>query len=355
MEQPVQSGGSGKDAAGERQAALVAVRQRKTSAARLSIVSNMLLVLLKLLVGFWTGSVSVLSEAVHSATDLLASGIAFLSVRIADTPPDEDHPYGHGKIESLSGLAEALLIFVAATFIIYEAFAKLIAHQTHVPQVDAGLAVMGFSALVNVGVSRHLHRVATETDSLALHADAEHLRTDVLTSIGVFVGLVLVRLTGKALFDPLTALFVALFIVHAAYRISRHATQLLLDVRLPAEEEAAIQEVLETDSRVLSFHKLRTRKSGTARYVDVHVQIDDEHTLVEAHDLTEELEDRIRALLPAIYINIHIEPYHAEMRHQREVHGLMDEIPAHSKPKRTNDPTTQSPDYTTIRTPREPH
>ena len=278
--------------------------------------------LLKLAVGLATGSVGVLSEAMHSATDLLAASIAYLSVRASDTPPDEKHPYGHGKIESVSGLAEALLIMAAACLIIYEAVHKLRSPVQHPPAVSAGLVVMAFSAVVTAFLSRYLSRVARETDSIALEADARHMRTDVVTSVGVAAGLLLVRLTGRAWFDPVMALFVALLILHTGYKLGHEALHPLLDARLPVEEEAAIQEVLETHPGVLSYHKLRTRKAGSQRHADVHVQIDDNCTLVEAHALTEQLEDRIRAALAGININIHIEPYLDELRHQQEVHGV---------------------------------
>lgn len=299
------------------------LRHRKSRAAALSILSNTLLVALKLVVGFWSGSVSVLSEAIHSATDLMASGIAFLSVRASDKAPDADHPYGHGKIESLSGLAEALLIFFAAVYIIYESVNKLRgAEKASSTGLDAGLIVMGISALANIFISRYLRGVARETDSMALEADAAHLRADVLTSLGVLGGLAAARLTGHAWFDPLTALLVSLLIIYSAYHLTSDALAPLLDTRLPPGEEASIQEVLETDSRVMAYHKLRTRKSGSQRHADVHVLIDDNSTLLQAHELTEELEDHIRNALPAIHIHIHIEPYHAEVQHQREVHGV---------------------------------
>ena len=298
-------------------------QRRKVRAALLSILSNTFLVILKLVVGYISGSVSILSEAAHSATDLVASAIAFYSVRASDTPPDEQHPYGHGKIESVSGLAEALLIFAAAIYIIYEIVEKMLTLRAgHPHALDAGMAVMGFSALVNFFISRYLFRIARETDSLALEADAEHLRADVLTSLGVFVGLALVRFTGILWLDPLTAAIVALLILRAAFRLAREALQPLLDSRLPDVEVATIRGILENDARVLSYHKLRTRKSGSQRHADVHVQIEDSSTLLEAHDLAEELEDRIRERLPAIYVNIHMEPYHAELRHQQEAHGI---------------------------------
>ncbi len=296
--------------------------QKKMFAARLSILSNALLVLLKLGVGFWSGSISILSEAFHSASDLLASGIALMAVRISEAPPDTEHPYGHGKAESLSGLAEALLIFVAASYIVFEAIQKLRhpSHSAHT-SVDFGIVLMAFSAATNIGISRYLTRVAQETDSLALHADAEHLRTDVFTSLGVLVGLLLVRATNLNWFDPITALFVALLILRTTWQLAYKALHLLLDVRLPEAEEQCIRELLKADTRILGYHKLRTRKSGAQRYADVHILIEDQSTLLEAHSIAEELEDKIRQSLPAMHISTHIEPYHAEMKHQREAHG----------------------------------
>ncbi|HZT43891.1 MAG TPA: cation diffusion facilitator family transporter [Chthonomonadaceae bacterium] len=298
-------------------------RRRKTGAAGLSLVSNTLLVLLKLGVGLGTGSIGVLSEALHSATDLLASAVAFFSVRASDVPPDVEHPYGHGKIESLSGLAEAGFIALAAAYIIYEAIERLRGHGgAAVANTLPGLGVMAFSALVNTALSWHLRRTAKQTGSPALEADGRHLQTDVITSLGVLVGLALVRLTGYGWFDAVTALLVAVFILPTAYMLAREAFHPLLDARLPAEEESLIREVLESDPRVLGYHKLRTRKAGSQRHADVHVQVDDNYTLVEAHDLIEELEDRIREALPNIHVYIHVEPYHAEMRHQHEAHGV---------------------------------
>ena len=180
---------------------------------------------------------------------------------------------------------------------------------------------MAFSAIVNIFLSRHLLRVARQTDSLALEADAKHLRTDVVTSIGVAVGLSLAHLTKRAWLDPLTALFVSLLILHTGYKLGHDAMHPLLDARLPVEEEAVIQEILEIHPKVLSYHKLRTRKSGSQRHIDVHVQMDDNHTLLEAHAISEELEDQIRAALADTHINIHIEPYHAELQHQRQAHA----------------------------------
>lgn len=302
-----------------------AVKSAKINAAALSIGSNLTLVVLKLLTGFWSGSISVISEAIHSASDLLASIIAFVSVRYSDHPADQEHPYGHGKIESISSLAEALLIFGAALFIIHEAVTKLQHPTGLVPSLDAAMAVMLCSTVVNFFISRHLHRVAEQTDSLALLADAEHLRTDVITSAGVLVGLLATRLTGRSWIDPLVGLGVAFLILEAAWQLCRSSMAPLLDARLPLEEEERIRAVLNADPKVLGYHKLRTRKSGSSRHVDLHLMLDDQCTLIQAHDIAEQVEESIRAVLPQIHVNIHVEPFEAETRHQIEEHGLKPE------------------------------
>ena len=299
-------------------------RVRKLRAASLSVISNATLTLLKLIIGVWSGSVSILSEAVHSATDLVASGITLFSVRASDTPPDSEHPYGHGKIESISGLMEAMLILGAAGYIVFQIVQRL--HNPLPPTfhtLSVGIGVMAFSMACNHLISRYLFFVARETDSQALRADASHLRADVLTSMGVFVGLILVRVSGLVWLDPLVAAVVACILLVTAYRLMRDAIQLLLDVRLPESEEMAIRVILENDVRVLGYHKLRTRKSGSQRHADVHVQLDDDISLVDAHQIAEELEDAIRAALPSIFVNIHIEPFVAEMKHQRDAHGVL--------------------------------
>ncbi len=304
----------------------------KVGAAQLSVVSNTTLTMLKLVVGLMTGSVSVLSEAAHSANDLVASVIALVSVRISDRPADDGHPYGHGKVESLSGMAEAALIFGAAAWIIYEAVSKL-THGTEDFATGPGMAVMAVSVVVNVLVSRRLYSVAKRTDSMALHADAEHLRTDVVTSLGVLIGLGLVRWTGWHVLDPVVAVLVALLIVSAASRLFAGAVAPLLDSGLPTAETDIVRGVLEAEAQVLGFHKLRTRKSGSSRHIDCHVMLDDHLSLVDAHQAIEELEDRIRALLPGTEVVLHAEPFEAEMEHQRRHHGVAPSEPDDDAPR----------------------
>ena len=292
----------------------------KVAAARLSLYSNIFLTGIKLAAGLLSGSVSVLSEAAHSASDLLASSIALVSVRVANLPPDEEHPYGHGKAESLSTLAEAVLLLFAAAWIIYEAITRLVAGAGP-RRLGWGIAVMAISAVVNLLVVRTMFRVARQTDSLALHADAENHRADIYTAAGVLAGLVLVRITRRSLFDPILAIGVSMLIVRAAWRLIWGALGPLMDTKLPRSDVDRVRKVLDSEPGVLGYHRLRTRKSGSVRHVDAHVQMDDDMTLREAHDLTERVEDRIRQELPNTEVTLHTEPYRAELRHQHENHG----------------------------------
>lgn len=293
--------------------------RRKREAARWSLAASGMLLVLKLGVGAVTGSAGIFAEAVNSAADLLGSAVAFLSIRASDEPPDAAHAYGHGKIENLSGAATAALILVGGVFAIGNAVRQLL-HGAALPALGWGVAVMAASALVNFLVSRHLLQIGTETDSPALVADGHHLRTDVITSLGVLLGLILVEETGRAWWDAAAALGVSLLILRVGYGLAREAVRTLADMALPAEEEQALIRVLEADPDVLSWHKLRTRKSGSHRHADVHIQIADTHTFVEAHRLTEALEDALRVALPNLHPIIHTEPYEDEALHQREKH-----------------------------------
>ena len=289
--------------------------RRKRDAARWSLTASATLLGLKIIVGAATGSAAILAEAVNSAADLVGSALALLSVRASDEPPDVSHAYGHGKIENLSGAATAALILVGGIVAINEAVRHLL-HPSPLPDLGWGMGVMGASAGVNWLVSRRLLRVGRETDSPALSADGHHLQTDVGTSLGVLLGLMLVQVTGRLYWDAAAALAVSFLILRVGFRLASDAVLTLSDAALPASEEQALTAILTAHPEVRGFHKLRTRKSGSHRHVDVHVQIADTYTFVEAHRLTEELEDRLRAALPNLHPIIHIEPFEEEARHQ---------------------------------------
>jgi len=280
---------------------------KKTTVARLSVISNILLVAGKAAVGLITGSVGILAEAIHSAVDLIAALIAFFAVRVADVPPDEAHAYGHGKYENISGTVEALLIIVAAVYIGYEAIKRII-EGAPVERLGIGMGVMLFSALANYVVSARLFKVAKETDSIALETDGHHLRLDVYTSAGVLLGLLVVYLTDIVLIDRLLGLAVALWIGWIGWQLSAKAVGPLLDLQLPVPEVERIISIIDGDERVRGFHKLRTRKSGAHRHVDVHLFVPKEMTLVDAHDLAEEIEDKIRAEFQNVTVLTHVEP-----------------------------------------------
>jgi cation diffusion facilitator family transporter len=285
------------------------VIRTKSGAAALSIASNALLIALKLAAGAITGSIAILTEAVHSLIDLVASVVAFVSVRKADEPADAEHPYGHEKVESLAATIEGMLILVGAGIIVFEATHRLVVGST-VASLGVGIAVMGFSMVANLAVSTVLSRQAKAHESQALEGDAAHLRTDALTSAGVLFGLLLVQVTGNAAFDSITALVVAVAIVWAGIRIIRRSSGVLIDEALPDVEmdrvEAAIAAARTPE--VAGYHKLRGRRAGSRRHVDLHVQYRSGTSLELAHQLAHRMRDSIEAEIPNCEVLIHVEP-----------------------------------------------
>jgi cation diffusion facilitator family transporter len=274
---------------------------------RLAVCSNAALTVGKLVAGIAMSSAAVVAEGLHSGVDLVAALIAFWAVRKARQPADADHAFGHGKYDALSGAAEGLLIFGAAFFIIVEAIRKIITGG-EVEKLGLGAAVMAASALINFLVSAQLLAAARRTGSVAVEADGHHLRTDVWTSLGVLAGIGLIRLTGVHILDPLAAFVVAALILVTAWRITRKACRDLLDRRLPPEEERRIAEIVEDGHpHWLDYHKLRTRRAGGQRHIDLHLVTCRDLPLEEAHRLTEDLEDDIRREFPGAEIITHVE------------------------------------------------
>jgi cation diffusion facilitator family transporter len=287
----------------------VAYSPRKVRAAALSITSNVTLIVLKLVAGAITGSVAIITEAVHSSVDLVASVVAYFSVRKADEPADEDHPYGHAKVENLAAALEGVLIVVGAGIIIYESVRRLV----DVPVVEKlgfGIAVIAVSAIANFVISAYLYRQARITDSPALEGDAAHLRTDAFTSLGVLGGLLLVETTGVQELDPVTALVVAGAIIFAGVRILTRSSRVLVDEALPPEELTAVREAIEAFQapELVGFHKLRARRAGSRRHIDLHVQFRRGTTLERAHAVSHELQQAIRNRLRGSDVLIHLEP-----------------------------------------------
>jgi len=285
------------------------MRGTKSGAAILSVVSNSLLIVLKVAAGLLTGSIAILTEAVHSAIDLLASIIALISVRKADEPADEDHPYGHEKAENVAAGAEAMLILLGAAIIVVEAIRRLL-NGSEIDDVGIGIAVIGFSVVANLAVSTYLYRRAAALDSPALEGDAAHLRADALTSVAVLVGLLLVEVTGVAAFDSIAALVVACAIVATGVRLALRSGRVLMDEALPEEELDRIERAIAAarPAEMAGYHKLRGRRAGSRRHVDLHVQFRAGTSLEDAHRLAHELRDAIAREFPSADVLIHVEP-----------------------------------------------
>lgn len=280
----------------------------KEQAAKLSVYSNTALVIGKLSIGLAIGSVGVISEGIHSSLDLLAAIIAFFAVRQASHPADEKHRYGHGKIENLSGTIEGILILIAAIWIAFEAIQKFFNPHT-VEFVGWGIAIMAVSSIVNFFISRHLQKVGEETDSIALKADAMHLKTDVYTSLGVMLGLFGIYLTGWQWLDPVAAIGVAMLIMYAAWELIKESFAPLLDVSLSEEDEQEIITRIENhQEHFIDFHNFRTRKAGSERHIDFHLTVCKYHTIDHAHSLADKIEDDIQILFKESSILIHHEP-----------------------------------------------
>jgi cation diffusion facilitator family transporter len=278
----------------------------KVSTARLSIVSNTLLIVMKLVAGLISGSVSILSEAIHSSMDLIAAIIAFFSVSVSDNPPDTRHPYGHGKIENISGVIESLLIFLAAVWIIIEAVKKLLGEKIELDSIALGSIVMFISAIVNTFVSRRLYKVARATNSVALEADALHLKTDIYTSLGVAIGLGLIIVTGINWLDPVIAILVALFIIKQAYHLLKKAFTPLLDTAWSNNEIEELEKRL--NGLKVSYHDVRTRVAGNYRFVDIHIQIPEDETVGKAHKYCDKIENELKKDYENLTVTIHVEP-----------------------------------------------
>jgi len=280
----------------------------KNGIAWLSVIFNSVLLVAKFIVGLSIGSVSVVSEAIHSGIDLIAAIIALISVRKSSQPPDAEHYYGHGKFENISGAVEAILILVAAALIIREAYIKLVS-GVQIDSVNLGIVVMGVSVGANIYVSQRLFKIARKTESIALEADAWHHRTDVLTSLGILLGLVVIRFTGIKILDPIMAIIVSLFILRAAIELTLKSVKDLIDVRLPEAEEKKIRDIIQKyEGHYFEFHEMRTRRAGSDRFIDFHLVVCHNANVEDAHSLADKMESEIIQEFPRASVIIHLEP-----------------------------------------------
>ena len=284
----------------------------RSGAAKLALVAVGGLIVLKVVVAVITGSISISAQAVDSFLDLFAVTVTFFAIRMATIPADEEHPFGHGKVEGIAAIVQAVLIFTAGGFIIYSSVRRIIAGTT-VELTEAGAGVMLASIIVSIFLSRHLLRVSRATGSIALEATARNIAADVYSAAGVLVGLMAIRFTGHSIIDPIVAIGVAAYILKTAYDVTGKSIRELVDVRLPREEEEAIIACIsEHRGQLAGFHKIRTRKAGSQRFIEFHLVIPKNASLEEAHQMCYHLEEDIENRLPNSSVTIHVEPCNIE-------------------------------------------
>jgi cation diffusion facilitator family transporter len=280
----------------------------RSGAARLAIIVVVSLIVLKVVVGIITGSLSIFAQAIDSFLDLFAVVVTFIAVRIAARPADEGHPFGHGKVENVAAIVQAVMIFLAGGSIIYAAVRR-IQTEAALELTEAGIGVMAVSIIASIFLSRYLLRVSRQEDSIALEANAHNIAADVYSAAAVFVGLLLVRFTGLNIIDPILAGLVAIYIFKVAFDVLKDSFGGLVDVKLPEEEENAIKAAIkEYIGQIVDFHALRTRKAGSQRYIDLHLVVPKDISVEEAHKMCDHIEQDIENRLANTDVTIHVEP-----------------------------------------------
>jgi cation diffusion facilitator family transporter len=275
--------------------------------AAISLAATAFLLALKLAAAILSDSIAVFSDAVDSGTDLAAAAAALISVRIAAQPADEEHPYGHGKVEAMSAGVAATIVAIGGTFVVIQALRRLFGDQPDI-DVGIGLVAMVIAAVVNLVLAVFMRREAVRSRSMALTAESRHLQTNVVQAGTIITGLLLVGLTGNEIFDPLFALGLAAYMGWIAYGLVRTAAADIMDTALPEEELDIISDVIIAHPEARGFHRLRTRRSGADRHVDMHLLVDSHLTVEQSHEITEAIEHEIEAQLPGATVVIHLEP-----------------------------------------------
>lgn len=276
--------------------------------AVLSIGAALLTIALKFGAYLLTGSVGLLSDALESLVNLVAALVALWALTFAARPPDAEHTFGHNKAEYFSSALEGTLILVAAASIAVAAWGRLLDPQP-IEQVGVALLLSLVATAINGSVAMILLRAGRRLRSVTLRADAHHLFTDVWTSAGVVLGILVVKLTGWLVLDPIIALIVAANIVWAGFRLLHETGLGLLDTALPENEQQLITNILNSyEHQDIQFHAIRTRTAGTRRFVSFHVLVPGEWTVQRGHDLCEEIEIAISKTLPATHVTTHLEP-----------------------------------------------
>jgi ferrous-iron efflux pump FieF len=271
-----------------------------------SVATASALIAAKLAAWLVTDSVSVLASLVDSLMDAAASLINFFAVRYSLTPADKEHRFGHGKAEALAGLGQAVLIAGSAAYLILQTIDRML-HPQPIVELQIGFAIMIFATaatLALLGVQRY---VISRTGSMAIRADSLHYAADVLANLGIIAVLALASL-GWESSDPVLAMGIAVYIIHSAWQIARESFHLLLDRELPEGERQRILDIAQNHAHTHGVHDLRTRQSGATKFVQLHLEIDEDLSLKEAHKITKDVADAIRAAFPSTHVIIHQDP-----------------------------------------------
>ena len=280
--------------------------REKRFVALTSVFAAVLLTGIKLIVGLLTGSLGILSEALHSGLDLVAAGMTFFAVKIADKPADDDHQFGHGKVENLSALGETLLLLLTCIWIIYEGYLRLTTGMTHIDVTFWSFAVIIISIIIDITRSRALNKTAKKYNSQALEADALHFSTDILSSFVVLIGLVCAYLDYHFA-DSIAALVVALIVIWISIRLGKRSIDALLD-RSSVEMKLKIAEIVSQIPEVTHYHNIRLRTSGSNTFVELNIHVDSSISIERAHDISHLVEDRIKSKFKKCEVHIHTEP-----------------------------------------------
>jgi cation diffusion facilitator family transporter len=279
---------------------------KKKQVALVSVLAAVFLTASKLVIGILTGSIGILSEALHSGLDLVAAVITYFSVRISDKPADTDHHYGHGKIENLSALIETFLLLITCTWIIYEATHRLVTGKVEIEVNYWSYLVVITSIIIDFGRSRALMKAARKYNSQALEADALHFSTDIWSSAVVLFGLLMVNF-GWPVADPVAALIIAAIVIYVSFRLGKKSIDVLLD-KAPGHVVAIVSEIAEGMPNISSYHSIKVRNAGADVFIDLVIHFAPTLTIVQTHNISDEFENLIQAVIPRSTVLVHQEP-----------------------------------------------
>ena len=281
----------------------------KKRAALLSISVSFILFILKIVFGIITNSLSIITSAVDSFLDLSASIINFFSISQSVKPADEEHKYGHEKAEGIAGLIQSIIIIISSIYLVYESIERLSSEKS-LNSLDAGIIVMVVSLFASYFLSNYLKKTAKRTESIALHADSFHFRADLYTNLTIIFGLIVVKFTGFTYVDSIVTILVSAYIIYSAYLIILNSLDILMDKELPDEKLKIIQDTItKFSSEIKGFHKLRTRNTGSKKFIEFHLEVNNELSFVESHDLAERLIKKLENEIPNSEIIVHVDPF----------------------------------------------